>query len=66
MVDTQKLLRRKQVESQTGLSRTTIYENMTQGTFPRPIKIGERSVAWLESEINDWINNRIKTTRGEL
>ena len=61
-----KLLRRKQVESTTGLNRTTIYEGMAKGSFPRPIKIGERAVAWLESDIENWITNRIKITKGDL
>ena len=48
------LLRRPEVERQTGLSRATIYRQMDEGTFPRPRRIGRRAVAWLASEIDAW------------
>jgi prophage regulatory protein len=58
------ILRRKEVESRTGLSRSTIYHRIKEGTFPKQIKLGARSVGWLESEIESWIatciNNRDK------
>lgn len=47
-----KILRRKQVESRIGLSRSTIYERIKTGTFPPPISLGSRSVGWIESEID--------------
>ena len=58
------MLRRKKVESITGLSRSTIYAKMADGTFPKPIKLGERSVAWLESEVQGWLNDCIAASRG--
>ena len=54
------ILRRKQVESRTGLSRSTIYLRIKKGTFPKPIKLGERAVGWLESEIYDWLDEKIQ------
>ena len=45
------MLRRKQVETATGLSRSTIYLRITQGLWPTPISIGPRSVGWLSSEV---------------
>ena len=54
-----RLLRRPEVESLTGLSRTRIYEEMTADRFPRPVKTGLRSVAWVESEIAHWQLQRI-------
>lgn len=59
----QKLLRRHNVEERTGTSRSFIYQGMQDGTFPLSIRIGPNSVAWLESEINDWIEARIRNTR---
>lgn len=53
------LLRLKQVEEKTGLKRSQIYLYMKSGDFPRSIKIGPASVAWLESEINEWINLKL-------
>jgi prophage regulatory protein len=59
----QSILRRKQVELRTGLSRTGIYEKLASGEFPQPIKLGARAVGWLESEINGWIECRIVASR---
>ncbi|HHH1032297.1 TPA: AlpA family transcriptional regulator [Yersinia enterocolitica] len=53
------LLRLKQVEVKTGLKRSQIYLYMKDGTFPSSIKIGPASVAWLESEIDEWINLKL-------
>ena len=51
--------RRPKVESVTGLACSTIYEQMKKGTFPEPIKLGERAVGWRMSEINTWLEQRI-------
>lgn len=53
-----RLLRRPEVESLTGLSRAGIYQKMAQGQFPRPVRIGRRSVAWPLSVIDEWIEAR--------
>ena len=47
----------------TGLSRSTIYYRMDQGTFPRQVKIGVSAVGWLENEIQDWVRTRIEASR---
>jgi len=49
------ILRRKQVEKRTGLSRSTIYLRIQEGTFPRQINLGARAVGWLENEIEAWL-----------
>jgi len=54
------ILRRKQVEALTGLSRSTIYLRIQEGTFPRPINLGVRAVGWLEAEIEAWLTLRIE------
>jgi prophage regulatory protein len=54
------ILRLKEVKSRTGLSRSTIYLAVKNDLFPKPIKLGLRSVGWVESEINTWILSRIK------
>jgi prophage regulatory protein len=43
----------------TGLPRATIYDKISKGKFPRPIKLGERSVGWLETEITEWQKARV-------
>ena len=55
---TDSLLRRRDVERRIGLSRAWIYAAMARGDFPRPVKIGERAVAWPESAIYKWIEAR--------
>ncbi len=49
------ILRRRQVEERTGLSRSTIYLRIQEGTFPQPINLGGRAVGWLEHEIESWL-----------
>ncbi len=53
-----RLLRLPEVEDTTGLKRSTIYQKAKQGLFPKPVKLTERSSAWRESEIQDWIAGR--------
>ena len=50
-----KLIRRPEVEARTGLSRSTIYAWMERGTFPLPVKLGTRLVAWRESDVAGWL-----------
>ncbi|SHE75090.1 transcriptional regulator, AlpA family [Modicisalibacter ilicicola DSM 19980] len=54
-----KLIRIKVVMDRTGLARSTIYKYISQGGFPKPTKLGTRAVAWLESEIEDWIQDTV-------
>lgn len=55
-----KFLRLSDVKERTGLSRSTIYLNISKNIFPRPISLGARCVGWLESEIDAWMQVRIK------
>lgn len=57
------LIRRKDVERLTGLSRSRIYDLMKQSAFPKPVALGAMSVAWLEIEIREWIAVRISDSR---
>lgn len=57
------LIRRKEVERLTALSRSRIYDLMKQGMFPKPVALGAMSVAWLEVEIHQWIAARIAVSR---
>lgn len=54
-----KLVRLPEVIERTSLSRSTIYEMMQAGRFPKPVKLHLRSNAWIESEINDWLASRV-------
>jgi prophage regulatory protein len=59
---TTKHLRRPAVEAVTGLSRSTIYDLMAKGAFPRPVKLTGKAVAWPESAIADWLESRRAAT----
>lgn len=54
------LLRRTQVERMTGLGRSMLYMLMQRGEFPKAIKISNRAAAWSKSDVEDWIEKRIK------
>ncbi|MGC9984731.1 MAG: AlpA family transcriptional regulator [Polyangia bacterium] len=58
-----RILRRRQVEALTGWARSTIYQGMAEGRFPKPIHLGPRSVGWLASEIEGWVQARIAESR---
>jgi len=49
-----RLLNKWAVEKQTSLDITTIYRKMKAGTFPQPVRVGKRRVAWRESDIAAW------------
>jgi prophage regulatory protein len=55
-----RLLRLNEVRMRVGLGRSTIYRWISEGYFPKPIKLGYHSVGWLESEIDLWISSRSK------
>lgn len=66
------ILRRKQVEARTGLSRSGIYARLRfnpdrpgdhDPTFPKPVNLGPRSVGWIESEVDAWIAQRVEHSR---
>ncbi|HCG6498398.1 TPA: AlpA family transcriptional regulator [Vibrio parahaemolyticus] len=50
-----RLIKLKEVMNLTALSRSAIYRKMGTGHFPRSVYLGERSVAWVEGEVYDWI-----------
>ncbi len=57
------ILRLPAVKARTGLSRSTIYLRISNEEFPHPISLGGRAVGWLESDINDWLDEKIKASR---
>lgn len=58
-----RLLRRPEVESLTGLKRSALYLRIAAGEFPAPIRLTDTAVAWVESEVLDWVNRRISESR---
>ena len=59
----QKFLRISDVKERTGLSRTSVYRLMREKDFPQSIPLGEQMVAWIEQEVEQWIDDRIKAAR---
>lgn len=66
------ILRRKQVEARTGLSRSTLYAKMARDPkrptvfdpdFPRPIRLGPKAVGWIEAEIDAWLSAQAQKRR---
>lgn len=55
-----KVLRLSSVILSTGLARSTIYKLIGSGEFPRPVPLTARSVGWIESEVNAWIQLKIE------
>lgn len=60
---TAKLLRLPEVINRTGRGRSAIYEDIAEKKFPKQIKIGPRASAWLESDVQGWIDQRIAVSQ---
>jgi len=55
-----KLIKLRDVMNTTGLGRSTIYKYIANGNFPKPVSLGVKAVAWVESEVQEWIIERIE------
>ena len=55
-----RIIRLKEVIDSTGLSRSTLYKYIGEGTFPKPVSLGDRCVGWVDNEVHDWILARIE------
>ncbi|HDY7135793.1 helix-turn-helix transcriptional regulator [Klebsiella pneumoniae] len=62
----QSLIRFSEVQRRTGYSKAWIYRLISENRFPQPIKIGARAIAFVEGEIDEWIERRIADSRGEV
>ena len=60
---TDSFLRLPKVKQLTGFGRSQIYHLIKQGKFPKQIHIGPKSVAWLDSEVSEWMKERIHLSR---
>lgn len=61
-----RILRLSEVMRRTGISRSAVYLNMKKKAFPEQIVLGPRSVGWLESEVDEWINKRIVVRSADI
>jgi len=66
------ILRRKQVEARTGLSRSSIYARLRHNpkrpgdfdpTFPKPVSVGAKAVGWIEAEVDAWLAAQVEKRR---
>ena len=62
---TDSFLRLPKVKQLTGFGRSQIYHLIKQGEFPKQIHIGPKSVAWLDSEVSEWMKERIRLSRND-
>ncbi|OTA15228.1 dipicolinate synthase [Xenorhabdus vietnamensis] len=60
------LIRLPEVQRRTGYGKAWIYKLIADNQFPKQVKIGTRSIAFIESEIDDWIDQRIAESRSEV
>jgi prophage regulatory protein len=57
-------LRRREVEQRVGITRSPLYERVSEGAFPAPIRLkGSRSVRWLKSDVDAWMAAQVEETR---
>ena len=61
-----RILRLPAVMALTGLSRSTIYLRVEEGTFPKQINLGSRAVGWLDSDVQNWLCDRVSESRKEV
>ena len=63
-----RIIRKPEVLKKTGLANSSMYKKIAESAFPAPIKLGgksARSAGWIESEIDQWIEDRINESRPE-
>lgn len=55
-----RLIKLKEVIQKTSLGHSSIYKFIAEGTFPKQVSLGAKSVAWLESEVDEWIEEKVR------
>ncbi len=56
-----RFLKLKEVMEKTALNRSAIYRKMSEDAFPKSVNLGDRAVAWVESEVDDWMESILST-----
>lgn len=57
-------IRLPEVMQMTGYGRSSVLNRVKDGTMPQPIKLGPRATAWIKSEVQAWVDQRIAASRG--
>ncbi|AAV81480.1 AlpA family transcriptional regulator [Idiomarina sp. Sol25] len=60
-----RFLRINEVRERIGLGRTSIYKMVNEGTFPKPVRVLGKKVAWVDSEVDEWMLERIAEQRSD-
>jgi prophage regulatory protein len=60
-----RLLRLPRVKDRVGLGRSSIYALMSRGQFPQSVSLGSRAMAWLESDVDAWIQTKVDAAARE-
>jgi len=58
-----KIIRLPEVKNKTGLSRSSIYLRMSNGEFPQSISLGSRAIGWLDTDIEQWLDNCVTASK---
>lgn len=58
-----KIIRMPDVEKKVGMSKSVIYNMIRRGEFPRQVRLGEHSVGWIETDVDEWVRVRGETVR---
>ena len=58
-----RMLRLSAVLARTGLSRSTMYKLIREGSFPKPVRLGAQAAGWVEAEVDGWIRGRVAESR---
>lgn len=58
-----RILRWPEVQNKVGMCRSHVHKLVSQGRFPKPIKLGLRSSGWIDLEVNEWLEQRIEISR---
>lgn len=61
-----RLIRRKELQIKIGMGASSIYAEMAKGRFPKPVLLSEKRVAWVESEIDQWVAERIASRNASI
>jgi len=65
MESTESLMRLRDVETKTALRKSKIYQMVKDGDFPAPIALTTKSKAWICSEVNGWVRDKIAASRAQ-
>ena len=57
------ILRLPAVKARTGLGKSTLYQKISDGEFPKPVQLGERAVGWVQSDVEKWLRKQIKRSK---